>query len=130
MKCIRCGTDSKYKDRSDGKCPGCSNRFAFEPKKGDRFTDAAFKAAIDAVSAQGQVRWGVEHLFYELCRRQARRSASMWHGVMRFAKIGLVVLLVAGALGLLSFVVTVMLLASGLGIWWWVRKVARSATVG
>ena len=68
VKCIYCGTDSKYTERSGGRCQ-CGKKFAFEPKTGDRFTDAGFKSAIDAVSVQGQVRWGVEHLYYELCRR-------------------------------------------------------------
>ena len=39
MKCIRCGHDSKYKDRTGRKCPSCSGQFAFEPKDGDPFTD-------------------------------------------------------------------------------------------
>ena len=34
----------------------------------------AFQTAIDAVSAKGQIRWGVEHLYYELCRRLARTA--------------------------------------------------------
>ena len=54
MKCVRCGHDSKYKDRSDGRCPGCRAQFAFEPQKKDPVTDAAFKSAIDAVSANGR----------------------------------------------------------------------------
>jgi hypothetical protein len=74
VKCIYCGTDSKYTERSDGRCHTCSKTFAFEPKKGDRFTDTGFKSAIDAVSADGHVRWGVEHLYYELCRRLVRRG--------------------------------------------------------
>lgn len=85
MICIHCGVDSKYRERVGGRCQSCFKPFAFEPKGGDPFTDAAFKAAIDAVSANGQVRWGVEHLYYELCRRLWRR---MWFGflVRRFAR--------------------------------------------
>ncbi len=74
MKCIYCGQDSKYRDRTGRKCAHCHKHFAFEPKEGDPFTDVGFKAAIDAVSAQGQVRWGVEHLYYQLCRRLHRRE--------------------------------------------------------
>jgi hypothetical protein len=73
VKCVRCGHDSKYKDRSSGRCPGCQGVFAFEPQKKDPVTDAAFQAAIDAVSANGRVRWGVEHLHYEIARRRRRR---------------------------------------------------------
>jgi hypothetical protein len=74
MKCIRCGHDSKYKERSSGRCPQCRREFAFEPKQGGLLTDGAFQAAIDAVSAKGQIRWGVEHLYYEVCRRYRRKK--------------------------------------------------------
>lgn len=72
MKCIRCGHDSKLKERAGGNCPKCNGRFAFEPTKGDPFTDPAFQNAIDVVSAKGQLRWGAEHLYYELARRRQR----------------------------------------------------------
>ena len=70
MKCIRCGHDSKFKDRTNRKCPKCRGRFAFEPRSGDRYTDAAFQNAIDAISAKGQLRWGAEHLYYRLARHK------------------------------------------------------------
>ncbi len=73
MKCIKCQTDSKYSERSGGTCPKCSHRFAFEPKSGDPFTDPAFAAAIDRVSAQDAVRFTPDNLYYELAR--TRRSA-------------------------------------------------------
>lgn len=72
MKCIHCQTDAPYKDRSDGKCPKCKHAFAFEPKKGDKLTDGAFKAAIDRVSSSGRVKWTREHLYHDLVRRSAR----------------------------------------------------------
>lgn len=74
MKCIRCQHDCKYPERADGKCPKCKGKFAFEPRRGDPFTDAAFQRAIVAVSSGGSTRWGVEHLYYELCRRQRAQS--------------------------------------------------------
>jgi hypothetical protein len=74
MKCIRCGHDSKYKERTSGRCPQCRREFAFEPQQGGLLTDGAFQAAIDAVSAKGQIRWGVEHLYYEVCRRYGRKK--------------------------------------------------------
>ncbi len=68
MKCIRCGHDSRYPDRKDGACPNCRQKFAFEPQRGDRFTDLAFMNAIARVSAQGSVRYTKRNLFYELER--------------------------------------------------------------
>src|SRR5258708_22781774 len=75
MKCSRCGRDSKYKERSNRTCPGCHKHFAFEPKTGDPVTDRAFQNAIEAVSAKGEVRWGVEHLYYEVCRQKRPKPA-------------------------------------------------------
>ncbi len=69
MKCIRCDHDSKRKERTNRTCPKCNGRFAFEPGEGDKLTDVAFQNAINAVSADGQIRWGAEHLYYEVARR-------------------------------------------------------------
>ena len=72
MKCIRCGHDSKYKDRTGMRCPACRGEFAFEPAKGALLSDTAFQHAVDAVSSGGHLRWGVEHLYYAACRRWRR----------------------------------------------------------
>jgi hypothetical protein len=69
MKCIRCGGESKYKERPNGICPHCKRKFAFEPRTGDPVTDGLFAKAIEKVSGDGKIRWGVEHLYYEVCRR-------------------------------------------------------------
>lgn len=78
MICIRCQHDSKYPERKDTHaCPNCGGRFAFEPRENDPFTDMAFQKAIDKVSAGGQVKWGVEHLYYELCRKPRIANAKV-----------------------------------------------------
>ena len=90
MKCIRCGHDSKRKERPLQKCPRCGGDFAFEPQKGDRFTDQAFQNAIDAVSASGKLRWGVEHLYYEICRRWNLGRRRQWlYGLAIVAAVAL-----------------------------------------
>lgn len=91
MKCIHCQKDSKKKEREGRKCYHCGHKFAFEPTEGDLVTDAAFQAAIERVSMKGQLRWGVEHLYYEICKRQ-RRGRSY----VAFAIIGGALLLGAG----------------------------------
>jgi hypothetical protein len=120
VKCIECDHDSRYRDRAERRCPKCRHEFAFETRRGDPFTDAAFQSAIDAVSAKGRVRWGVEHLYYELCRRRRRP---------RVPPLGvLVVVLVAGFLGLQSGsgVVAVLsaVVAAGVFVWLMRRRVA------
>ncbi|MDB5098588.1 MAG: hypothetical protein JWM80_3009 [Cyanobacteria bacterium RYN_339] len=91
MKCIYCEVDCKKKERPDGCCPGCKHRFAFDPANGDPFTDMAFKAMIDRVSVSGSVRWGKEHLFYELARKFLhKRSSAAWVGSIAVGVAGLV----------------------------------------
>ena len=72
MKCLSCGTDSKYKDRKDQRCPKCQAEFAFEPAGNvkDPVTDQLFHNAIVAVSSGGKIQWGIEHLYYEINRRK------------------------------------------------------------
>lgn len=80
MKCVRCGEDSKKKDRSGRVCPKCAGRFAFEPTEGDPVTDGAFQHAIEAVSAKGTVRFHRRHVHYQLCRQLAPGAASAFFG--------------------------------------------------
>ena len=105
------------------RCPGCRKEFAFEPQKRDLLTDTAFQTAIDAVSAKGRVRWGVEHLYYEICRRAKRRRVP--RGVY------FVVFVLAGILGVATGMLPAALLLGGLvelAIWWSARR-ARAGTV-
>jgi hypothetical protein len=73
MKCCHCEADSTYSDWKDTRrCKKCGRKFVFFPRDGDPFSDVAFQKAIAAVSAEGRVRWGVEHLYYALERRYAK----------------------------------------------------------
>lgn len=74
MICIRCNKDSNYPERTGQRCPHCRGAFAFEPRTGDPLSDVAFAALIKKVSADEGVRWGVEHLYYEYCRRHKVRE--------------------------------------------------------
>ena len=109
MKCVRCGHESNYSDRANKKCPKCKGAFAFEPKAGDPFTDVAFQSAIDAVSAKGQVRWGAEHLYYELARRQRAKFGCAIVAMIVFAVIALITLLRAGFFALAPALIVVAL---------------------
>lgn len=116
MQCLHCRHDSKYKDRTGGRCPQCRKEFAFEPKAGGKFTDVGFQSAIDAVSAGDKVRWGVEHLYYELCRRLWRKRVGrgclfpglilLIVGIAAF-KFGLGPLMLAIPLGILGVIIGV-----------------------
>lgn len=69
MICARCNHDSRKKERRFGKCPHCGGAFAFKQDRNDPISDRSFARAIEAVSARSQLRWGVEHLYYEVSRR-------------------------------------------------------------
>lgn len=94
MRCIRCGHDSKHKERTNRVCPGCRGKFAFEPQDGDPVTDVLFHNAIAAVSSEGRIRWGAEHLYYEICRRKRYRPAA-WTTIAACFAGGLGVLVMA-----------------------------------
>jgi hypothetical protein len=90
MKCVRCRHDSKYPERKSRRCPQCHGEFAFEPRENDLLTDLAFLSAIQRVSADGRVQWGVEHLYYEICRYQNRRARHHLAFVAFFAAVSVV----------------------------------------
>ncbi|PIQ27423.1 hypothetical protein COW36_22745 [bacterium (Candidatus Blackallbacteria) CG17_big_fil_post_rev_8_21_14_2_50_48_46] len=70
MKCLKCGTNSLYRARSNGKCPQCGKRFVFEPKRGDPYTDGFFQAALTQISAKQSLYFHPRHLYFELARRK------------------------------------------------------------
>lgn len=80
MKCLNCKKDCFLKDRPKGLCPHCGTRFVFEPAgfNKDPLTDRLFQNAIDKVSCAGTVRWGVENLYYEVCRRKRTSLAKLF----------------------------------------------------
>ena len=112
MKCVRCGHDSNFKDRPGKKCPKCEGVFAFEPRNGDPFTDPAFQNAIDAVSAKGQVRFGAEHLYYELARRQRPKTGCAVSALIFFSIITLIALVKVKWLAIIPLMVTIALARS------------------
>jgi hypothetical protein len=126
VRCIYCEHDSKYKDRQDGHCPGCHKAFAFEPRKGAPITDMGFKHAIEAVSADGHVRWGVEHLYYEVCRRVAR--ARRTHPALLWTAIAICALFVLVLASHRSWTGVTLVVALGLGLWFWGSR-GRKKTV-
>ncbi len=87
MICIRCQKDSTYPERkaAGGRCPGCDKPFAFDPREGGKMTDKAFQRAIDLVSSEGRVKWGVEHLYFELSRRNKKSALRAVAIVLVFA---------------------------------------------
>jgi hypothetical protein len=80
LKCIHCDRDVRYKDRRDGRCDGCRKPFAFEPQRRDLFTDRAFQNALETLTGRGRLRFGIEHLYWELARRRTRKQRGLFVG--------------------------------------------------
>ena len=116
MKCIHCQHDAKYRERSNGCCPQCQRRFAFEPKQGDPMTDGVFAAAIERVSSRGSVRFLPDHLYYEIRRRYRRASFKL----LRNGAIFAAVMLIAGLSFGMSPPVLVVIVAL-YGSWLWAQ---------
>ncbi|MCU0242223.1 MAG: hypothetical protein MUF51_07350 [Vicinamibacteria bacterium] len=127
MICIRCGRDSKARERLSGKCPQCHGQFAFD--RGDTFTDKAFQSAVDAVSAEGHVRWHKEHLFYELCRRRRKKIGRMPLGCAVFAALAALLLFVIAisSSSVAPFVFAVLLAAAAIAAW--INSRAQTAAI-
>jgi hypothetical protein len=77
MKCIHCGSDTTYPQRSSNgrRCATCLHPFAFEPKT-DPFSvsDPLFQKCISDVSAEGTLQFTARELYYELGRRLVKKS--------------------------------------------------------
>ena len=121
MKCIGCNTDSKLKDRTDGKCPKCATPFVFEPAgtRKDPVTDMLFKNAIEAVSSGGRIRWGVEHLYYEVARRKRVTFKPIAIFFLVFATVWF-----GGFVGGITSIPVRSMLPRDTPIWWWFAVVA------
>lgn len=80
MKCIKCQTDNKLKDRKqhNGKCLSCGHHFTFDPKIGASFTDQFFQKTLDSISAANSLHFTPRQYFYFFNSRQRPRKGSFF----------------------------------------------------
>ncbi|MBD2676653.1 hypothetical protein H6H03_14740 [Nostoc paludosum FACHB-159] len=80
MKCIKCGTDNKLKDRTanQGQCVKCNHPFAFEPTSMSKvkITDPLFAKILSDISANNTLFFTPKQLFYFLNMRLGGKSFS------------------------------------------------------
>jgi hypothetical protein len=80
MKCIKCGTDNKLKDRTanQGRCVKCNHPFAFEPMSMNKvkITDQLFAKTLSDISANNTLFFTPKQLFYFLNMRIVSKSFS------------------------------------------------------
>jgi hypothetical protein len=97
MRCIYCGADSKYKDRSISRRCSCGRSFAFEPTKDAlKITDVFFQRVIEIVSNKDSLFFTERQLWYELCRRIAARP--WWRSAFTVVAVSFFVALVLASI--------------------------------
>jgi DNA-directed RNA polymerase subunit RPC12/RpoP len=82
MKCIRCNTDNKLKDRTEnqGRCSKCNHRFAFEPTTMGtvKITDMMFAKTLSDISINGSLSFTRSQFFSFLEKRlQPKQSTEI-----------------------------------------------------
>ena len=88
MKCIRCNTDNKLKDRTAnaGRCSNCNHAFVFEPTsmKDVKFTDPFFQKAIADISVNNTLFFTPKQFLYFLDKRLKNKAVLGLGGCLFF----------------------------------------------
>lgn len=121
MKCIKCQTDNKLKDRqaSGGRCTKCSHPFTFDPKAGAGvdFTDTLFANVVAKTSVNNTLFFTPRQLFYSLENRRLDTSKKIRVGGCALIVISIVSIIIffstRGAAFLFGFFV---LLGAGIAL--------------
>ncbi len=81
MKCVKCQTDNKLKERKDnkGKCKNCQHEFTFDPKLADSFTDPFFAKTLEQLSVNNSLYFTPRQLYYFFNARKYRQRL-LWPG--------------------------------------------------
>ncbi|TVU54551.1 MAG: hypothetical protein EA414_06495 [Arthrospira sp. PLM2.Bin9] len=76
MKCINCGIENNFKERTayGGRCKSCGHQFVFEPKTGSPFSDPGFQKYIESVSGPGNLLFTKKQLIYFFERKLGRKK--------------------------------------------------------
>jgi hypothetical protein len=94
MKCIKCGTDNKLKDRTmwGGRCLKCGHQFVFEPNRmtGVKITDPMFAKAIADISVNDTLFFTPKQLFYLLDRRSKPKIYDEFYTIPGYLIINIV----------------------------------------
>lgn len=119
-KCLKCGKNNLYRERSGGKCSGCGARFVFEPKSGDYFTDTAFQKAIEHISHKGSLSYQKRQFYYELARLRLKKLPGKVAGTIGLGVLAAIFGTIGGLVLGLEFRLKAALLPLGalyIGVW-------------
>ncbi|RAQ49026.1 hypothetical protein B9S53_01055 [Arthrospira sp. O9.13F] len=76
MKCINCGIENNFKERTaySGRCKSCGHQFVFEPKTGSPFSDPGFQKSIESVSGPENLLFTKKQLIYFFERKLGKKN--------------------------------------------------------
>ena len=76
MKCINCGIENNFKERTayGGRCKSCGHQFVFEPKTGSPFSDPGFQKSIESVSGPENLLFTKKQLIYFFERKLGKKN--------------------------------------------------------
>ncbi|MBO3459164.1 hypothetical protein G7B40_027840 [Aetokthonos hydrillicola Thurmond2011] len=98
MKCIKCGTDNKLKDRTAnfGRCSRCSHTFAFEPTSmgSIKITDPMFAKMINNISVADTLFFTPKQMFYYVDNRLRSKGFNSNFFALGFILIHVILFLV------------------------------------
>jgi hypothetical protein len=105
MKCSRCGSENKKKDRdaNSGRCWHCRHPFTFEPTTMNKvkFTDILFAKALGEISSNGTLFFTYKQFLYFLDKKLKRKSMTWIAAIFSYVFLGVWCTLFFG--GMLSF---------------------------
>ncbi|MBS1808733.1 MAG: hypothetical protein JST84_11120 [Acidobacteria bacterium] len=124
MKCIKCQTDNKLKERKEnnGKCKSCKHPFTFDPKISDSFTDQYFANALSTISVNDSLYFTPRQFYYFF---NSRKYATKWKGLGCITMVLGVAMLIAGIATSSFFLLFVFLLLFGTSIALWLPPVQK-----
>ena len=114
MKCIKCNTDNKLKERTanKGRCKSCKHPITFDPKSGSgvEFTDRFFANTISTLSVNDTLFFtrGQFYYFFNARRQKARQKS---FGLLGCGLLAFGIIVLIAAISNASFFITLVALA-------------------
>lgn len=125
MKCIKCDTDNKLKDRKEnnGRCKKCQHPFAFDPKvtPGVDFTDKFFQQTLANLTVNNSLFFTPRQLFYFFNQRRNNKQTEALKGAGGCAIFVAIVLtfiffITSGAFSFVWFIPLLLVAAFGVAL--------------
>ncbi len=125
MKCVKCDTDNKLKDRKEnnGRCKKCRHPFAFDPKitPGVDFTDKFFQGTLASLSVNDSLFFTPRQLYYFFNQRRNNKQIDEMKGaggcaVFVAVLLTIIIPIASGAFSFVWFIPLLLVAAFGVAL--------------